>query len=581
MPPVSISLAVPAAELYSTRVVSPSSPDPLLPHLCTGKPGLLLPMGGGYAEVLPGFARALFARALNRRVYVTVVPASFGSNAFAISEWEREQHMAGAERRRQMIELVLQAAAPQGVTSVVALAPIFVRQDAEDEANLRFFGPEVDAVFLLGGDQAVAMRVLCATPVEAALTAVYHRGGIIGGTSAGAAVQAQIMLAGFQPGHNLHNSLHAGATAVWDSGEERGLACGAGDMIFDQHFFQRGRLGRLLEAMTSPGAPCVGVGIDAYTGLHVHGDGHLDGVFGCYSVAVLDAESYGAAENARWGGPHNSISLRNVLVHLLAPGGSSYDRQARRHSLAAQPQLPAGAVRSFTGLALPPGAGPLFLCGGMAASKRADAEAWRRFQALSAELGGSGLGIRTALIADEFAAVSHQKLTVAHEAWLHGAPLWLEGAYAAAAGAWCCVDAVPQTTRDPEDLSAEEAADIAARRALIAGNVVLEKGAGLLEVNFEPCTVENGAWGRLFALAYEHADQPAVGLGANTALVLTPAGAEVMGEEAVVALDLRTAARDLGGNGAYVVANAWLDVFVEGDVVEESRTWACELKTRR
>ncbi len=294
-------------------------------------------MGGGYAEVLPGFARALFARARTTRVCVTVVPASFASNALAIPLKERDQHLAGAERRRQMIALALQAAAPAGVTCDVALAPIFVRDDAKAEANLRFFGPDTDAVFLLGGDQAVAMRVLQGTPVEAALEAIYRGGGIIGGTSAGAAVQARIMLAGFQPGYSVHNSLHAGATAVWDSNEERGLACGAGDVIFDQHFFQRGRLGRLLEAMTAPGAPSVGVGIDAYTGLQVHADGHMDGVFGCYSVAVLDAESYAAAENARWGGPHNSISLRNVLVHLLAPGGSSYDRQARRHSLAAAP----------------------------------------------------------------------------------------------------------------------------------------------------------------------------------------------------------------------------------------------------
>ena len=434
-----------------------------------------MPMGGGYAEVLPGFAAALFTRALNTRVCVTIIPAAFGSNAFAISAWEREQHLAGADRRRQMIEQVLQAAAPQGMTCDVALAPIFVRQDAEDEANLRFFGPEVDAVFLLGGDQAVAMRVLRATPVEAALAAVYYRGGIIGGTSAGAAVQAQVMLAGFQPGYNQHNSLRAGATAVWDSGEQRGLVCGAGDMIFDQHFFQRGRLGRLLEAMTSPGAPAIGVGIDAYTGLHVHADGHMDGVFGSYSVAVLDAESYGAAANARRGGLHKSISLRNVLVHLLAPGGSSYHLQTRSHSLA--PPLRRLEARRFPELALPPGAGVLFLCGGMDAGKRAASSAWRRFEALcaqqadAAERADTAWRTRTALIAGAPQEINDQKLAIASEAWRHGAPLWLEGAYAAAAGARRCTGTAPQTTRDPEDLSAQEAAEIAARRALVAGNV--------------------------------------------------------------------------------------------------------------
>ncbi len=181
---------------------------------------------------------------------------------------------------------------------------------------------------------------------------------------------------------------------------------------------------------------------------------------------------------------------------------------------------------------------------------------------------GAALGTKTALIADDPQEVNQQKLMLAREAWLHGAPLWLEGAYAGAAGPRVCAGTAPQTTRDPEDLSAQEAAEIAAQRALVAGSVALEDGFGLLPVTFEPCVVENGAWGRLFALAYEHAEQPVFGLGMNTALVLTQQGAAVIGEEAVVALDLRTATRDLGDNNAYVIANGLLDVFAAGDTVE-------------
>jgi hypothetical protein len=289
---------------------------------------------------------------------------------------------------------------------------------------------------------------------------------------------------------------------------------------------------------------------------------------------VLDAESCGAAVHARRGGSHDSVSLRNVLVHLLAPGGSSYDLQTRRHSLAPHPQLP--EARRFDGLVLPPGAGALFLCGSMNIGKRAQAEAWRQFEILCAQWAGSArladalLGTKTALIAGTPEEVSDQKLAIAREAWLHGAPLWLEGAYAAAAGTHRSTGVAPQTTHDPEDLSAQEAAEIAARRALVAGNVALANGCGLLAANFEPCVVEHGAWGRLFALAYEHHEQPAFGLGANTALVLTARGAEVIGEEAVVALDLRTAARGLGSNGAYIVANGLLDIFAAGDVVKPS-----------
>ena len=90
--------------------------------------------------------------------------------------------------------------------------------------------------------------------------------------------------------------------------------------------------------------------------------------------------------------------------------------------------------------------------------------------------GTHSLEDNTASIAGTPEDVSYQKLAIAREAWLHGAPLWLEGAYAAAAGTHHCTGIAPQTTRDPEDLSAQEAAEIAAQRALVAGNVVLEDG---------------------------------------------------------------------------------------------------------
>jgi cyanophycinase len=540
--------------------------------------GLLLPMGGGYAEVLPGVAHTLFERAPGNCAHVTVVPASFSTDARAIAGRERGQNLADAERRRQAIEASLQAAAPEGRTCRVRLAPIFVRKDAEDWANLRFFGREVDAVFLLGGDQAVAMGVLHGTPVERALRNLYRRGGIIAGTSAGAGMQSRTMLAGFRERYNVHNSLHVGATAVWNQAEARGLAFGVRGAIFDQHFFQRGRLGRLLEAITQPGAPGLGVGIDAYTGVRVHGGAELRDVFGLYSVAVLDAATYDAANagTPRPGGvggarPHprgrrqGTVSARNVLLHLLGPGSYRYDLHSRRHSLAPLPQPTTLGSRQFDGLKLPPGAGPLFLCGGIdggddSPARRSDA-AWQQFAACG------GLEQGAAVIAPEAAAVDAVVLAQARQAWLDGAPVWLEGAAAAQAGAHFCVGAAPQTLGDPETLTADEAAQIAAERALLRGNVAVGKGLALLPAAFEPRVLENSAWGRLTALAYAHPEQPAFALGANTTLILTEEGAQAWGSEAVIALDLRAATLAEGENGALVVANALLDVFAPGECV--------------
>jgi cyanophycinase len=546
---------------------------PLSPFVQTESPGrsfatkrgLLLPMGGGYAEVLPGLARSIYARAQGSCVHVTVVPASFSTDAYAISKREREQNLQDAEHRRLAIEISLRAAAPAGMRCDVALAPIFVRDDAENKANLRYFDRRVDAVFLLGGDQSVAMRVLRGTRVERALQALYGRGRIVAGTSAGAGMQSRTMLAGFREQHNVNNSLHAGATAVWDKRQERGLAFGVRGAIFDQHFFQRGRLGRLLEAVTQPDAPGLGVGIDAYTGLHVHEGGRLDEVFGLYSVAVLDARSHGAAESAHQRGPHGIISLRNVLVHLLAPGPYHYDLRTRRHSLAPRPEP---AARRFEALALPPGAGPLFLCGGLDESRREADAAWRRFLACGSVRAG------IALIGHDPGSADREQLAAAHSEWLCGMPLWLEGAHAAMAGTTYCAGPAAQTTRAPEHLTAQESVQIAAQRALIDGNVQPQPGLGLLPVSFEPRMLENSAWGRLFALAFKQASEPVFALGANTTLAVTDAGAEVLGEESVIALDLRTASRALGDNRGYVIANGLLDVYAPGERVEPQRAFA-------
>jgi hypothetical protein len=248
--------------------------------------------------------------------------------------------------------------------------------------------------------------------------------------------------------------------------------------------------------------------------------------------------------------------VRNVLVHLLAPGAYSYNLQTRQHNLASRPLF---AARRFEGLELSHAAGPLFLCGGLAEWRRAADGAWRKFLALSEQQNGS------AVIPDDEGHVDAAQLAAACEAWRAGAPLWLEGAAAAMAGVHCCAGRAPQTSCDPEDLSAQESAEIASRRALLQGRVRLERGLGLLGVNIEPRMVEDGGWNRLFTLAYEHQDRQALAIGANTTLLVSRMGVEVLGEESLVALDLRRATLNLGLNQAFVVANGLLDVYAPGE----------------
>lgn len=591
-------------------------------------PDLLVPVGGGYADVYPGIVAAMLARETGDEVRIVVLPTPYSTNAERITEGERAQNLQDAERRRFELEEACGRAAPPGITCTAEIVPIFVRADAMNAANLRFLGAHVDAVFVLGGDQGVAMEVLANTPVEDALAELYGGGRVMAGTSAGGAVLSRAMIADYSPNFAAANALDAGAAQVWQDDEQRGLDFGVADAILDQHFFQRGRLGRLLEAISRPESPHLGVGIDAYTGASIEGGAVVTGVFGLYTVAVLDADTLGAAAGVAYVGDQRTLRLRNVLVHLLAPGPASFDLAARRHSLAAPPQAddPAITRRRFEGLALPRGAGTLLLSGGI--EKPGEAAAVARLLAEVGPAPGPLLVVAAGFpndkpaqraadkLAKSLAAAAEEGTAVSTAggepeelpAWTveakivsskDRAPLVLDQEYAgivvigrdqslidpsqlaAVRAAW--LDGVPLlldggaaavagTIFSQHGPPAEEgeAAERDAQRSFLAGRTVITEGLGLLPVTVEPQVLEDNRWGRLFSLAYTHPDLPALAIGDDTALVVSGEGAVVVGAGTVIALDMRAATEALGANEGYVIANALLDVFAPEDSVQPS-----------
>lgn len=570
--------------------------------------GLLVPVGGGYADVYPGVVAAFLARAQGDTVRLTVLPTTYSSNPDAITDAEQEMNLRDAERRRFELEEACKRAAPDGVTCVATIAPIFTRADAEDPANLAYFADNVTGVFVLGGDQGVAMQVLANSPVEEAIAALYARGGVIAGTSAGGAIQSRVMIADYSPNFAAGNALDRGAARLWNDDERRGLSVGVAGAVLDQHFFQRGRLGRLLGAILRDDAPEIGVGVDGYTGLRIEAGHVLTGVFGLYTVAVLDAATYGAVDSVQYVGERATISARNVLVHLLAPGASSYDIAARTHSLAPPPKR---VARTFARLKTPKGAGPLLLTGAL----RNDSPVWTRFLELSgdsdapllivatgfpnqrpaqraAERLGEQLGVAyTAVVLDadsdemlridepvrgvivlarDQSLLQPAQLGAIRTAWRAGTPLLLDGAAAPLAGA--VFSAHPPT---PEEA---EAAEQATQRSFLEGRTVITDGLQLLDAMFEPQLLTDNRWGRLFALAYTHPKQVAVGLADGAALLVTPSGAEVLGDNVVLILDLRHAALDYGSNRAFVIANGLLDVYAPGDMMRPVTAQRQELR---
>ncbi|MSR60241.1 MAG: cyanophycinase [Planctomycetaceae bacterium] len=125
-------------------------------------------------------------------------------------------------------------------------------------------------VFFSGGQQARIVRALRAadgkqTPVLDAIFDVYHAGGVVGGTSAGAAVMSRIMclVAEKQLPVLERGPIEGQETAP-------GLGFMAPDWFIDQHFITRGRFGRALAIMQKYGFRH-GLGVDENTALVIQG----------------------------------------------------------------------------------------------------------------------------------------------------------------------------------------------------------------------------------------------------------------------------------------------------------------------
>ena len=188
---------------------------------------------------------------------------------------------------RQQLQDACQAALPPGFTSCTArLLNIFTRQDAYNSDNVAAIeDASTDGVFILGGDQTIAMSVLADTPVESAMADAYKRGVVFGGTSAGDAVESSSMIWGFTQQGSAATELQQGAIEIWwgdDGDSERGLVFGSANTILDQHFYQEGRFGRLVNAVAQSddhfgGKSKLGIGVDYGTGALLTNDASLPG----------------------------------------------------------------------------------------------------------------------------------------------------------------------------------------------------------------------------------------------------------------------------------------------------------------
>ena len=566
--------------------------------------GHLIPIGGGYSDVYAGFAQAVVGNAQNNQVKILVLPFATAPQADTITDAERATLLKAAEERRFQIEEACKRAAPSNVKCTATLAPIFTRSEALDPASIKYFTVDLSAIFILDGDPIVGKQVIADTPTEQALTAAHTAGTIVAATGASSDLLALTQLTGYPINFSADNALDFGAVEVRAMPPQQGLPFGLKNNLLESNFFQQNRFGRLLNALALPEAQPVGIGVDAYTGVNIYDAARLQDVFGLYTVTILDGATYHAADAVQYSGRHRTLSLRNVLVQMLAPGQFSYDLEKRVPTIGTKAKPPKAKVtRDFKALSLPKGAGPLMLAGGLSEALEFN-PILLRFVALS---GGSRAKIQiiaagypsassAQTAADKYAkdlgvlsqifvvGAQDESLTIPDDvtgmlliakdqsnldasllepiktAWLKGLPLLADNGGAAVTGKVFSAHAPT-----PADVGE---AEFAVQKSLLQGTTKIVNGLNLLDITVEPQLLNDNRWGRLFSLAYDQPDSLAVGLTQNSALEITRNGARTLGDNALVTLDLRNAALDLGTNAGFVIANGLLDVFAPGELVK-------------
>ena len=164
-----------------------------------------------------------------------------GNPKASARRWRRDLHTAGLEHVR---------------------VPIVETREQASDPRIAKLIEESSGVFLGGGSQIKLVTTLSGTPVGEAIWSHYARGGVVGGTSAGAAALTELTLAG--------NEVDEEGKLV-----EQYIGPGLGLLGFkaliDTHFTQRRRLYRLFVAIAD-NPDIMGLGLDEDTAMVVKGD---------------------------------------------------------------------------------------------------------------------------------------------------------------------------------------------------------------------------------------------------------------------------------------------------------------------
>lgn len=196
----------------------------------------------------------------------------------------------------------------------VSVLNVNCREDAYFNDNINMVD-RASLIFFTGGDQLKITSMLGGTPLYNSFLKGYDIGCVFVGTSAGASVMSDIMVV---QGPDEESPKKCTLKMAPGLGLIKGV-------IIDQHFAQRGRIGRLLVGVAE-NPQSLGIGIDEDTAIMVNKNGMFQ-VIGSGAVYILDGSTI-TRTNVSEQFQNEILSIFNVRMHVLK-SGDRYDLNVR------------------------------------------------------------------------------------------------------------------------------------------------------------------------------------------------------------------------------------------------------------
>ncbi|NNE78388.1 MAG: cyanophycinase [Pricia sp.] len=207
---------------------------------------------------------------------------------------------------KEVGENYIQAFAQLGCQKVHVM-DIRKREESESEANLELI-KKANCIMFSGGNQSKITEKIGGTTLHKLLMRRYEEDDfVIAGTSAGAMCMSEEMIAG----GSSKESLFKGAVRM-----SRGMAF-IPELIVDSHFIQRGRFGRLAEAVAKF-PDLLGVGLAEDTGLVIKNCNTFE-IIGSGMVILFDPSKL-KHNNEKVLSLGEPMSLSNLKTHVLSNG---------------------------------------------------------------------------------------------------------------------------------------------------------------------------------------------------------------------------------------------------------------------